>query len=34
MENQDFFTEEQDNKLPTMLNVLTILTFIGCAFSA
>ncbi|MCX6209507.1 MAG: hypothetical protein NTZ59_08360 [Bacteroidetes bacterium] len=34
MEQQpDFFNEMEDNKLPSMLNVLTILTFIGCAFT-
>jgi hypothetical protein len=29
---QDVFDGMEDNKLPSMLNVLTILTFIGCAF--
>lgn len=28
-QQQDFFNEMEDNKLPSMLNVLTILTFIG-----
>lgn len=31
-QQQDFFNEMEDNKLPSMLNVLTILTFIGCLF--
>ena len=31
-QQQDFLNEMEDNKLPSMLNVLTILTFIGCAF--
>lgn len=31
-QQQDFLNEMEDNKLPGMLNVLTILTFIGCLF--
>lgn len=31
-EHLNFATDQQKNKLPTGLNVLTILTFIGCAF--
>ncbi len=33
--NQDILTQnETTNKLPQMLNVLTILTFVGCGFTA
>ncbi len=31
MEQQDFLNEMEEKKLPSMLNVLTILTFIACA---
>jgi len=31
-EHLNFATDQQKNKLPTGLNVLTILTFIGCAY--
>ncbi len=31
-QQQDFFNEMEDKKLPGMLNVLTILTFIGSGF--
>ena len=32
MEQQDFLNEMEENKLPSMLNVLTILTIIACSF--
>jgi ABC-type spermidine/putrescine transport system permease subunit II len=33
MEQQDFLAEMDENKLPSTLNVLTILTFIGSGFA-
>jgi hypothetical protein len=32
MEQENFMNSVEENKLPSTLNVLTILTFIGCAF--